>query len=146
MLIGFGCTVPGVMASRTLPSERDRKMTILLTPFMSCSAKLPIYAFFTAAFFPEHGTLVMIALYFGGIIMGILMALILRGTLFNGEAVPFVMELPNYRMPGAKNVGLLLWDKAKGFPSESLYRYLHGNPCYLVLTDLQPAFKHCYRL
>lgn len=115
MLIGFGCTVPGVMASRTLPSERDRKMTILLTPFMSCSAKLPIYAFFTAAFFPEHGTLVMIALYFGGIIMGILMALILRGTLFNGEAVPFVMELPNYRMPGAKNVGLLLWDKAKDF-------------------------------
>ena len=115
MLVGFGCTVPGVMASRTLPSERDRKMTILLTPFMSCSAKLPIYAFFTAAFFPEHGTLVMIALYFGGIIMGILMALILRGTLFNGEAVPFVMELPNYRMPGAKNVGLLLWDKAKDF-------------------------------
>lgn len=115
MLIGFGCTVPGVMASRTLPSERDRKMTILLTPFMSCSAKLPIYAFFTAAFFPEHGALVMIALYFGGIIMGILMALILRGTLFNGEAVPFVMELPNYRMPGAKNVGLLLWDKAKDF-------------------------------
>ena len=115
MLIGFGCTVPGIMASRTLPSERDRKMTILLTPFMSCSAKLPIYAFFTAAFFPEHGTIVMIALYFGGIIMGILMALILRGTLFNGEAVPFVMELPNYRMPGAKNVGLLLWDKAKDF-------------------------------
>ena len=115
MLIGFGCTVPGVMASRTLPSERDRKMTILLTPFMSCSAKLPIYAFFTAAFFPEHGALVMIALYFGGIFMGILMALLMGHTMFSGEAVPFVMELPNYRMPGAKNVGHLLWDKAKDF-------------------------------
>ena len=115
MLVGFGCTVPGVMASRTLPSERDRKMTILLTPFMSCSAKLPIYAFFTAAFFPHNGAVVMIALYFGGIIMGILMALLLRKTLFSGEAVPFVMELPNYRMPGAKNVGHLLWDKAKDF-------------------------------
>ena len=115
MLVGFGCTVPGVMASRTLPSERDRKMTILLTPFMSCSAKLPIYAFFAAAFFPKHGALVMIALYFGGILMGILMALVFRGTLFKGNAVPFVMELPNYRMPGAKNVGHLLWDKAKDF-------------------------------
>ena len=115
MLVGFGCTVPGVMASRTLPSARDRKMTILLTPFMSCSAKLPIYAFFTAAFFPKHGALVMIALYFGGIVIGILMALFMRGTLFQGEAVPFVMELPNYRMPGAKNVGHLLWDKAKDF-------------------------------
>lgn len=115
MLIGFGCTVPGVMASRTLPSERDRRMTILLTPFMSCSAKLPIYGFFTAAFFPENGALVMILLYFGGIIMGILMALLLRRTMFSGEAVPFVMELPNYRMPGAKNVGHLLWDKAKDF-------------------------------
>ena len=115
MLIGFGCSVPGVMASRTLPSERDRKMTILLTPFMSCSAKLPIYAFFAAAFFPKHGALVMIALYFGGILMGILMALLMRRTLFSGEAVPFVMELPNYRMPGAKNVGHLLWDKAKDF-------------------------------
>lgn len=115
MLVGFGCTVPGVMASRTLPSERDRKMTILLTPFMSCSAKLPIYAFFTAAFFPGNGALVMVALYFGGIIIGILMALIFRSTLFKGEAVPFVMELPNYRMPGAKNVGHLLWDKAKDF-------------------------------
>ena len=115
MLIGFGCTVPAVMSTRTLPSERDRKMTILLTPFMSCSAKLPIYAFFTAAFFPDHGAIVMIALYFGGIIMGILMALLMRKTLFSGEAVPFVMELPNYRMPGAKNVGHLLWDKAKDF-------------------------------
>lgn len=115
MLIGFGCTVPGVMASRTLPSERDRKMTILLTPFMSCTAKLPIYAFFTAAFFPDHGALVMIALYVFGIVMGIVMALIFKKTAFKGEAVPFVMELPNYRMPGAKNVGHLLWDKAKDF-------------------------------
>ena len=115
MLIGFGCTVPGVMASRTLPSERDRKMTILLTPFMSCSAKLPIYAFFAEAFFPRHAALVMIGLYFAGILAGILVALLLRGTAFRGEAVPFVMELPNYRMPGAKNVGRLLWDKAKDF-------------------------------
>ena len=115
MLIGFGCTVPGVMASRTLPSERDRKMTILLTPFMSCSAKLPIYAFFSAAFFPDYGAVVMIGLYFIGILVGILMALLMRGTMFKGEAVPFVMELPNYRMPGAKNVGQLLWEKAKDF-------------------------------
>ena len=115
MLIGFGCTVPGVMASRTLTSERDRKMTILLTPFMSCSAKLPIYAFFSAAFFPKYSALVMTALYFGGILMGLLMALLLRGTMFRGEAVPFVMELPNYRLPGAKNVCQLLWDKAKDF-------------------------------
>lgn len=115
MLIGFGCTVPGVMASRTLSSERDRKMTILLTPFMSCSAKLPIYAFFTAAFFPEHGALVMIALYFGGIAVGILVALFMKKTMFRGEPVPFVMELPNYRMPGAKNVVQLLWEKAKDF-------------------------------
>ena len=115
MLVGFGCTVPGVMASRTLPSERDRKMTILLTPYMSCSAKLPIYLFFTAAFFPEHGALVMIALYFGGIAVGILSAIVMRKLKFKGEAVPFVMELPNYRMPGAKNVGQLLWEKAKDF-------------------------------
>lgn len=115
MLVGFGCTVPGVMASRTLPSERDRKMTILLTPFMSCSAKLPIYSFFAAAFFPGHGALVMITLYFGGIVIGILMALLLRSTLFHGEAVPFVMELPNYRLPGIKNVSQLLWEKAKDF-------------------------------
>ncbi len=115
MLIGFGCTVPGVMATRTLPSERDRKMTIILTPFMSCSAKLPIYAFFTAAFFPKHGALVMVGLYFFGIIMGIICALILKHTKFKGKAVPFVMELPNYRMPSAKNVGHLLRDKAKDF-------------------------------
>ena len=115
MLIGFGCTVPGVMATRTLPSERDRKMTVLLTPFMSCTAKLPIYAFFTKAFFPEHGTLVMILLYITGIVVGVGMAFLLKGTLFKGEPVPFVMELPNYRMPGIKNVALLLWDKAKDF-------------------------------
>jgi len=115
MLIGFGCTVPGVMASRTLPSERDRKMTILLTPFMSCSAKLPIYGFFTQAFFPEYSGLIMVALYFIGIAVGIVTALIFKNTMFKGEAVPFVMELPNYRMPGAKNVAQLLWEKAKDF-------------------------------
>ena len=115
MLIGFGCTVPGVMASRTLPSERDRKMTILLTPFMSCTAKLPIYGFFAAAFFPGYSGLVMVALYFGGILVGILMALLLKASIFKGEAVPFVMELPNYRLPGAKNVTQLLWEKAKDF-------------------------------
>lgn len=115
MLIGFGCSVPGVMASRTLPSERDRKMTIMLTPYMSCSAKLPIYAFFTAAFFPKHRALVMVGLYFTGILVGILVACLMRGTLFKGEAVPFVMELPNYRLPGVKNVGQLLWEKAKDF-------------------------------
>ena len=115
MLVGFGCTVPGVMATRTLPSERDRKMTILLTPFMSCSAKLPIYAFFSAVFFPNHIALVMIGLYVLGILCAILAALALRRTLFAGEPVPFVMELPNYRMPGAKNVCQLLWEKAKDF-------------------------------
>ena len=115
LLIGFGCSVPGVMASRTLPSERDRKMTILLTPFMSCSAKLPVYAFFTAAFFKDNGGLVMILLYFIGIAVGILVALILKSVYFKGEAVPFVMELPNYRLPGMKNVVMLLWDKAKDF-------------------------------
>ena len=115
MLIGFGCTVPGVMASRTLPSERDRKMTILLTPFMSCSAKLPIYGFFTAAFFPGKGALIMVGLYFFGILVGVLTALLFKNTLFKGEAVPFVMELPNYRMPGVKNVAQLLWEKAKDF-------------------------------
>ena len=103
------------MASRTLPSERDRKMTILLTPFMSCSAKLPIYAFFTAAFFPKYSALVMVLLYFGGIFMAVLMAMLMQGTLFQGEAVPFVMELPNYRLPSAKSVGQLIWEKAKDF-------------------------------
>ena len=115
MLIGFGCTVPGVMASRTLPSERDRKMTILLTPFMSCSAKLPIYSLFAAAFFPEHAALVMVSLYFLGIAVGILMAILLKSSVFKGEAVPFVMELPNYRLPGLKNVAQLLWEKARDF-------------------------------
>ena len=115
MLVGFGCTVPGVMATRTLPSERDRRMTILLTPFMSCSAKLPIYAFFCAVFFPDHVALVMIGLYLLGIVMAIIAALALRRTIFTGEPVPFVMELPNYRMPGARNVALLLWEKAKDF-------------------------------
>ena len=115
MLVGFGCTVPGIMASRTLPSERDRKMTILLTPFMSCSAKLPIYAFFATAFFPKYKAVVMVGLYVVGILTGILVALIIRKTLFKGEAVPFVMELPNYRMPALKNVLQLLWEKAKDF-------------------------------
>ena len=115
MLVGFGCTVPGIMASRTLPSERDRKMTILLTPFMSCSAKLPIYAFFATAFFPKYKALVMVGLYVVGILIGILVALIIRKTLFKGGAVPFVMELPNYRMPALKNVLQLLWEKAKDF-------------------------------
>lgn len=115
MLIGFGCSVPGVMASRTLSSERDRRMTVLLTPFMSCSAKVPIYAFFSAAFFPHYAAPVMIGMYFIGIIVGIIMAFIFKKTLFKGEPVPFVMELPNYRMPGAKNVVHLLWEKAKDF-------------------------------
>ena len=116
MLIGFGCTVPGVMASRTLPSERDRKMTILLTPFMSCTAKLPIYGFFTAAFFPRAiQPLVMVGLYFLGMLVAVLVALVSKNTVFRGEAVPFVMELPNYRLPGAKNVLHLLWEKAKDF-------------------------------
>ena len=115
MLIGFGCTVPAVMATRTLPSERDRTMTILLTPFMSCSAKIPIYGFFSAAFFPQHAALVMIALYVFGIIMGIFAALVLEKTAFRGRPVPFVMELPNYRLPSVKSVALLLWEKAKDF-------------------------------
>ena len=115
LLIGFGCTVPAVMATRTLPSERDRKMTILLTPFMSCTAKLPIYAFFVNAFFPGKGGLIMTGLYVLGIVVGILVAFLYKGSLFKGEAVPFVMELPNYRLPGAKNVARLLWEKAKDF-------------------------------
>ena len=115
MLIGFGCTVPAVMATRTLSSERDRTMTILLTPFMSCSAKIPIYGFFSAAFFPEHAALVMIGLYVFGILMGVVSALILGKTAFHGRPVPFVMELPNYRFPSAKSVALLLWEKAKDF-------------------------------
>ena len=115
MLIGFGCTVPAIMATRTVSSDRDRKMTILLTPYMSCSAKIPIYAVFSAAFFPDHAALVMIGLYVTGILLGILLALMLKGTAFRGQPVPFVMELPNYRMPSAKSVGLLLWEKARDF-------------------------------
>ena len=115
MLIGFGCSVPAIMATRTLSSERDRRLTILLIPFMSCSAKLPIYAVFTAAFFPNHGAVVMICLYVLGIVMGILSALILKGTLFKGKPVPFVMELPSYRFPSAKSVCLHMWEKAKDF-------------------------------
>ena len=115
LLIGFGCSVPAVMSTRTLPSERDRRMTILLTPFMSCTAKLPIYAFFVNAFFPHHGGVIMTGLYFLGIIVGILIALLYKGTIFKGEAVPFVMELPNYRMPGLRNTAQLLWEKAKDF-------------------------------
>ena len=119
MLIGFGCTVPAVMATRTLPSKRDRQMTIFLTPFMSCTAKLPIYAFFVSAFFPGKGGLIMTGIYVLGILVGILVALLFKHTLFKGEAVPFVMELPNYRMPGAKNVAQLLWEKAKDFLSKA---------------------------
>ena len=119
MLIGFGCSVPGVMASRTLPSARDRRLTILLTPFMSCTAKLPIYVFFTAAFFPAYTGQIVVAIYAGGVIMAVLMAFLLKNTLFRGEAVPFVMELPNYRMPGWRNVGRLLWDKASDFLSRA---------------------------
>ena len=115
MLIGFGCTVPAIMATRTLSSDRDRKMTILLTPYMSCSAKIPIYAVFCAAFFQEHQALVMIGLYVAGMVLGVLLALLFKGTLFKGDPVPFVMELPNYRLPSPKNVLLLLWEKAKDF-------------------------------
>ena len=139
MLIGFGCTVPGVMASRTLPSERDRKMTILLTPFMSCSAKLPIYAFFTAVFFPGHGALVMIGLYVFGMVAGVIMALLLRGTMFKGEPVPFVMELPNYRMPGARNVWQLLWEKAKDFMQRAFTVIFLAT---IVIWFLQTFDKH----
>jgi ferrous iron transport protein B len=115
MLIGFGCTVPAVMSTRTLPSERDRKMTILLTPFMSCTAKLPIYSFFAAAFFPGNAWWIVTGLYLLGIVMGILAALVFKKTIFKGEAVPFVMELPNYRLPSPRNVLQLLWEKAKDF-------------------------------
>ena len=115
MLVGFGCTVPAVMATRTLSSERDRKMTIMLTPFMSCSAKIPIYSVFAAAFFPGREALVMIALYVTGILVGILCAVVLNQTAFRGNPIPFVMELPNYRFPSAKSVGQLMWEKAKDF-------------------------------
>lgn len=122
LLIGFGCTVPAVMSTRTLPSERDRKMTILLTPFMSCTAKLPIYAFFVNAFFPKQGGLVMTGLYVLGIVVGVLVSFLFKSTLFKGEAVPFVMELPNYRLPGLKNVSQLLWERRR-ISYKSLYGY-----------------------
>ena len=141
MLIGFGCTVPAVMATRTLPSERDRKMTILLTPFMSCSAKLPIYAFFVSAFFPEYGALVMCALYLGGIVIGILVALLYRKTLFRGDAVPFVMELPNYRLPGLKNVMQLLWEKAKDFLQKAFTVIFLATICIWFLQKFDIHFN-----
>ena len=142
MLIGFGCTVPAVMSTRTLPSERDRKMTILLTPFMSCSAKLHIYAFFVSAFFPGKGGLIMAGLYLLGIVVGIIIALIYRKTLFKGSAVPFVMELPNYRMPGIKNVAQLLWEKAKDFIQKAFTVILLAT---IVIWFLQ-SFDHHFNL
>jgi len=135
MLIGFGCTVPAVMATRTLPSERDRRMTILLTPFMSCTAKLPIYAFFISAFFPGSGGLVMLGLYLLSIAIGIIIALIYNRTLFRGEAVPFVMELPNYRLPSAKNVIQLLWEKAKDFLQKAFTVILVASVCVWFLQS-----------
>lgn len=135
LLIGFGCSVPAVMATRTLPSERDRKMTILLTPFMSCSAKLPIYAFFVNAFFPERGGFIMSGLYLLGIVTGLLAALLFKNTLFKGEAVPFVMELPNYRLPGAKNVARLLWEKAKDFLMRAFTVILVATACVWFLQS-----------
>ena len=141
MLIGFGCTVPAVMSTRTLPSERDRKMTILLTPFMSCTAKLPIYAFFVEAFFPKYQGLIMVGLYFLGIIIGILVAFLFKGTLFKGEAVPFVMELPNYRLPGAKNVAQLLWEKAKDFLQKAFTVILVATVVIWLLQSFDTHFN-----
>ena len=140
MLIGFGCTVPAVMATRTLPSERDRKMTILLTPFMSCSAKVPIYAFFTSAFFPGHGALIMIGLYVLGIVLAIVIAFLYK-RLFRGEAVPFVMELPDYRFPGAKNVLRLMWDKAKDFLQRAFTIILLATIVIWFLQSFDPHFN-----
>lgn len=142
MLIGFGCSVPSIMASRTLPSERDRKLTIIMTPFMSCSAKVPIYAFFSAAFFPEYSGLVMIGLYFTGILTGVITALILKGTLFKGKTVPFVMELPNYRLPGAGNVGRLLWDKAKDFMQRAFTVIFIATLVIWLLQTFDPHMNH----
>ena len=141
MLIGFGCTVPAVMSTRTLPSERDRKMTILLTPFMSCTAKLPIYTFFVAAFFPGHGALIMVGLYLLGIAVGILVAYLYRDTLFRGEPAPFVMELPNYRMPGLKNVAQLLWEKAKDFLQRAFSVILVATVVVWLLQSFDPHFN-----
>jgi len=141
LLIGFGCTVPAVMSTRTLPSERDRKMTILLTPFMSCTAKLPIYAFFVDAFFPKYKALIMSGLYFLGIIVGILIALLFKGTLFKGEAVPFVMELPNYRLPSGRNVGQLLWEKAKDFLERAFTIIFFATIVIWLLQSFDPHFN-----
>ena len=141
MLIGFGCTVPAVMSTRTLPSERDRKMTILLTPFMSCTAKLPIYAFFVQAFFPKRGGLVMVELYVLGIVVGIVMALVFKRTLFRGEPVPFVMELPNYRLPSPRNVAQLLWDKAKDFLQRAFSVILIASVVVWVLKSFDLRFN-----
>ncbi len=141
MLIGFGCSVPAIMASRTLPSERDRKMTITLVPFMSCSAKLPLYSFFTAAFFPGHGALVMVILYFTGILVGVLTALISKNTAFKGEAVPFVMELPNYRMPSPKSVMQLLWEKASDFITKAFSIIFVATLVVWFLQTFAPNFS-----
>ena len=141
MLIGFGCTVPAVMSTRTLPSERDRKMTILLTPFMSCTAKLPIYAFFVQAFFPRRGGLVMVALYVLGILVGIAMALVFKRTLFRGEPVPFVMELPNYRLPSPRNVAQLLWDKANDFLQRAFSVILVASVVVWILKSFDLRFN-----
>ena len=141
MLIGFGCTVPAVMSTRTLPSERDRKMTILLTPFMSCTAKLPIYAFFVNAFFPQYGGLIMVGLYLLGIVVGIAVAFLFKGTIFKGEAVPFVMELPNYRLPGWKNVMQLLWEKAKDFLQKAFSIILLATVCIWFLQTFDIHFN-----
>jgi len=141
LLIGFGCTVPAVMSTRTLPSERDRKMTILLTPFMSCTAKLPIYAFFVDAFFPKYKALIMSGLYFLGIVIGIFVALLFKGTLFQGEAVPFVMELPNYRMPSVRNVGQLLWEKANDFLERAFTIILLATIAIWLLQSFDPYFN-----
>jgi ferrous iron transport protein B len=141
LLIGFGCTVPAVMSTRTLPSRRDRRMTILLTPFMSCSAKIPLYGFFVAAFFPGKGGLIMTGLYFLGIVLAILVALIMKRTIFKGEAVPFVMELPNYRMPSPKNVGQLLWEKSKDFIQKAFSVILIATLVVWFLQSFDPHFN-----
>jgi len=141
MLIGFGCTVPAVMATRTLPSERDRRMTILLTPFMSCSAKLPIYSFFVATFFPGKGGFIMTGLYLLGVLVGILAAYLYKDTFFRGEPAPFVMELPNYRLPGAKNVAQLLWEKAKDFLQRAFSVILIATLVVWFLRSFDPHFN-----
>ena len=141
MVIGFGCTVPAVMSTRTLPSERDRRMTILLTPFMSCTAKIPIYAFFVSAFFPGKGGLIMTGLYILGILCGVLVALLYKNTLFKGEAVPLVMELPNYRIPSAGNVLRLLWDKAKDFLQRAFSIILIATVVVWFLSNLSPQMN-----